>query len=255
MDLKVLGCHGGESPRHHCPAFLIDGRVCLDAGAITSMLSLKEQRKIEAVLVSHAHLDHVRDLAMLADTRAQQGGPPLTIVSTPGTIEILKKHFFNDKLWPDFSKIPERDNGTVSFRKIRPLCEAEVCGYRVRPLPVSHTIEAAAFIVGDGDTSLAYSGDTGPTDAMWDALRAQDDLSAVIMEVAFPNERQKLATVSGHHTPKTLERELKKLGSKRDLPVLLFHIKPVFQRTVERELSRIKARNNTLLDVGDEYVL
>ena len=59
-----------------------------------------------------------------------------------------------------------------------------------------------------------------------------------------------------HHTPRSLERELKKLGpARRDLPVLLFHIKPVFERTVEKELAKIRARNNTILQIGDEYVL
>ena len=108
----------------------------------------------------------------------------------------------------------------------------------------------------DGKTSVAYSGDTGPTEELWKALRAEKDLSALIMEVAFPNDQQRLAVDSGHHTPQTLEKELKKLGANlRDLPVLLFHIKPVFQRVVEKELTRIKARNNTLLRLDDEYVL
>jgi 3',5'-cyclic-nucleotide phosphodiesterase len=256
MDFKVLGCHGGESPKHQCPAFLVDGRVCLDAGSITNMLSLKEQQKIEAVIVSHAHIDHVRDLAMLADTRTQQGGPPLTIASTPGTIDVLKKHFFNDKLWPDFSKIPNLKNHTVVFQKLAPDKESEVCGYKVRPVPVDHTVEAAAIVVSDGETSLAYSGDTGPTEKLWKVLLSQPGLAALVMEVAFPNEQDKLAHDSGHHTPRSLEQELRKLGvEKRDLPVLLFHIKPVFQRVVERELARIKTRNTTILQIGDEYVL
>ena len=256
MDFKVLGCHGGESPKHQCPAFLIDGRVCLDAGSITNMLTLKDQQKIEAVVVSHAHMDHVRDLAMLADTRTQQGGPPLLIASTPGTIAVLKKHFFNDKLWPDFSKIPDHDRRTVVFKKLTPNRDNDVLGYRVRPIPVDHTVEAAALVVSDGSGSLAYSGDTGPTDALWRVLADQPDLRALVMEVAFPNEQQKLARDSGHHTPQSLARELKKLGpARRDLPVMLFHIKPVFQRTVEKELARICARNNTILQIGDEYVL
>jgi 3',5'-cyclic-nucleotide phosphodiesterase len=119
MDLKVLGCHGGESPKHQCPAFLVDGRVSLDAGSLTGMLTRKEQQKVEAVLVSHAHMDHVRDLAMLADTRTQQGGPPITIASTAATIKVLKQHFFNDKLWPDFSRIPERAEPTVKFQVLK----------------------------------------------------------------------------------------------------------------------------------------
>src|SRR5262245_51008503 len=153
MEFKVLGCHGGESPKHQCPAFLLDGRVCLDAGSITNMLTLKEQQRIEAVLVSHAHLDHVRDLAMLSDTRTQQGGPPLVIASTPGTIAVLKRHFFNDKLWPDFSKIPGQRNPTVTYQALKPERETMLCGFRVRPIMVDHSVEAAAFMVG-GDNGV-----------------------------------------------------------------------------------------------------
>ncbi len=256
MDFEVLGCHGGESPKHQCPAFMLDGRICIDAGSITNMLTLKQQQKIECVIVSHAHMDHVRDLAMLADTRTQQGGPPLTIASTPGTIDVLRRHFFNDKLWPDFSKIPNPDKRTLIFKKIKPRVVTEICGYKILPVPVDHTVEAAAFIVSDGKTTLAYSGDTGPTEELWTAMKQYDNLSALVMEVAFPNDQLKVAHDSGHHTPKTLEKELRKLGAKhRDLPVLLFHIKPVFQRTVERELARIKARNNTILRLGDQFLL
>ena len=255
MDFRVLGCHGGESPKHQCPAFMLDGRICLDAGSITNMLSLKEQQKVEAVVVSHAHLDHVRDLAMLADTRAQQGGPPLVIASTPGTIAVLKKHFFNDKLWPDFSKIPG-EKATVIYQNLKPEVPTDVCGYQVRLVPVHHTVEAAAIFVCDGTSTVAYSGDTGPTDRLWEVLAKEPHLRALLMEVAFPNEQDKLARDSRHHTPKSLELELKKLGVKqRDIPVLLFHIKPVFQKDTERQLSKIRARNNTILNIGDQYIL
>jgi cAMP phosphodiesterase len=255
MELKVLGCHGGESPKHQCPAFLLDGRVCLDAGSITNMLSLKEQQRIETVVVSHAHLDHVRDLAMLADTRTQQGGPPLVIASTPGTIAVLKRHFFNDRLWPDFSKIPD-SKPTVVFQSLKPETETELGGFRIRPVLVDHAVEAAAFVVSDGHSSIAYSGDTGPTERFWEVLQEQPNLRALIMEVAFPNEQAKLARDSCHHTPKSLERELKKLGvARRDLPVLLFHIKPVFQRQVEMQLAKLRTRNTSILNIADQYLL
>jgi cAMP phosphodiesterase len=256
MEFKVLGCHGGESPKHQCPAFLLDGRVCLDAGSITNMLTLKEQQRLEAVLVSHAHLDHVRDLAMLADTRTQQGGPPLTIASTPGTIAVLRKHFFNDKLWPDFSKIPAPGHPTVVFQALKPDVDSDLFGFRVQPVLVDHSVEAAAFLVGDGSGVLAYSGDTGPTEKLWKVLAREENLKALVMEVAFPNEQAKLALDSCHHTPKSLEAELKKLSIKqRDLPVLLFHIKPVFQEQTERQLAKVKTRNTTILSIGDQYLL
>ncbi len=256
MELRVLGCHGGETPNHRCPAFLVDQQLVLDAGAITGVLGLDDQRRIETVLVSHAHLDHVRDLAMLSDTRTQQGGPPITVASTPGTIAVLREHFFNNRLWPDFSRIPSPETPTLIYRQLSPGETVMLGDHRVTPVLVDHTVEACAFIVERGNASIAYTGDTGPTERLWHELEQRHNLKALIMEVAFPNQQAALAKVSGHHTPETLERELRKLPARhRDLPVLLFHIKPVFQQIVERELSRIEARNNTILNLGDEYVL
>ena len=66
------------------------------------------------------------------------------------------------------------------------------------------------------------------------------------MEVSFPNDEQRVATLSGHHTPKTLAADLKKLEKAKDLPFLLYHIKPSFQAKVESECARIKGVNLTV---------
>ncbi len=253
MDLKVLGCHGGETPKHRTTSFLVDDRLAIDAGAITGTLSLEEQRKIEAVVVSHAHMDHVRDLATIADNRCQQGGPTLTIAGTPATLEALQKHFFNNFLWPDFSKIETELGPTIRFQPILPEKPAEVGGLTVTPVLVSHTIETAGFVVRSGSKSLGYSGDTGPTDRLWEVLAETDDLTALLMEVSFPNDHSELAHVSGHHTPKTLDVELDKLDG-REIPVLLYHIKPVFQSPVERELAKLKHDNLNILQLDDHFL-
>ena len=98
MKIRVLGCHGGETPRHRTSSFLVDDTLAIDAGALTSALELPDQHKVQAVLISHAHMDHVRDLATIADNRCQQGGPPLEIVGLRSTLDVLRKHFFNDLL-------------------------------------------------------------------------------------------------------------------------------------------------------------
>ncbi|MFW6052259.1 MAG: MBL fold metallo-hydrolase [Myxococcota bacterium] len=255
MDLKILGCHGGETPKHRTSSFLVGDELAIDAGAVTSMLSLEEQRRIRSVLVSHPHMDHIRDLATIADNRCQQGGPPLEIVGTVATIDALKRHFFNDALWPDFSHIETPEGPTVRFRALEPEQVADVSGYRVTPVLVSHTIETAGFVIEGKGGSLAYSGDTGPTERFWEVLNARDDLRALLMEVSFPNEQEKLAHVSGHHTPATLARELSKLRAPEELPVLLYHIKPVFQAVVERELADVDGRNLSILQLGDEFLL
>ena len=254
MELRVLGCHGGQTNEHRTSAFLVDGRVAIDAGALTSELTLAEQRKLRAVLVSHCHMDHIRDLATLADTRCQSGGPTIVMAGTAGTIAALRTHYFNDLLWPDFSKIKTPLGPTIRYLVMRPEREVDIAGYRVRPVLVDHTVESAAFIVRRGRSTFAYSGDTGPTDRLWQVLSGVP-LKALLMEVSFPNNQQELATVSGHHTPKTLEVDLDKLGDRPGLPILLFHIKPSFERTVLRELSRIRDRNLTILSPGDTFIL
>lgn len=254
MDLKVLGCHGGETPRHRTSSFLLGDHLAIDAGAITGALSLREQQLITSVLVSHPHMDHVRDLATLADNRCQQGGPPIEIVGIPDTIKALKRHFFNDRLWPDFSKIMTPGGPTVTYRKVKPDKTIEVGGMQVTPVLVTHTIDTAGYIIADDSGSIAYSGDTGPTKHFWDVLNRRDDLRALLMEVSFPNEQDMLAKVSGHHTPATLAAELEKLKNHPDLPILLYHIKPVFQAKVEKQLAKIKKRNLQILQLEDQFL-
>jgi ribonuclease BN (tRNA processing enzyme) len=254
MELRVLGCHGGETPDHRTSAFLVDGRIGIDAGALTSELTLAEQKRVRAVLVSHCHMDHIQDLATLADSRCQAGGPTLLLAGTAATIAALKAHFFNDLLWPDFTRIKTPLGPTIQYRVMKPERIYDIGGYSVRAVLVSHTVESAAFVLRRGRSTIAYSGDTGPTKRLWEVLEGID-LKALLMEVSFPNSQQKLATASGHHTPQTLAAELEKLGERRDLPILLFHIKPTFERMVLRELSRIRGRNLSVLHPGDTFIL
>lgn len=262
MDLRVVGCHGGETPKHRTSGFLLrSGRrtIAIDAGCLTTGLTLKEQSALDAVLVSHGHMDHMKDLSTLADNRCQNNAPPLIIAGVAQTISILKKHFFNGLLWPDFAKIPTVEQPTIVYQILEPEQVTMIAGFEVKSIMVSHTIDSCAFLVRGPDGkggAIAYSGDTGPTDRLWEVLNEADDLRAMLMEVSFPNEQQRLATVSGHHTPATLGPELLKLKRHKDVPMLLYHIKPTFERVVERELSKIK--NGTelaVLRLGDEYDL
>jgi len=255
MELQVIGCHGGETPRHRTSAFVLDGRVAIDAGSLTSALDLPAQSRLEACLVSHAHLDHIRDLATIADNRAQNKCPPLVIAGTAQTIAILKKHFFNGLLWPDFTKIPSAKSPTIVYKILQPEVQTMIAGYKVRAIMVSHTIECCAFVIEGPSGALAYSGDTGPTDRLWEVLNETKDLRAMLMEVSFPNREQRLATASGHHTPRTLGIELRKHHRSKELPFILYHIKPVFQAEVEKECAKLRGLNLTVPNLGDNFLL
>jgi 3',5'-cyclic-nucleotide phosphodiesterase len=255
LQLRVVGCHGGETPKHRTCAFLLDERLSIDAGSLTSGLDLALQYKLEAVLVSHSHLDHIRDLATIADNRAQYGCPPLQIVGTRPTLDILKRHFFNDLIWPDFTQIPSKKEPTIVYKVLKPEVRVVIAGFGVRAIAVTHTIDTSAFIVDKDGAAIAYSGDTGPTDRLWEVLRREKDLRALLMEVSFPNGMQRLATLSGHHTPQTLVKDLAKYGRPKDLPTLLYHIKPAFQAEVEKQCSKLKGVELTVLTLGEQLLL
>ncbi|MBK8258410.1 MAG: 3',5'-cyclic-nucleotide phosphodiesterase [Polyangiaceae bacterium] len=255
MELRVIGCHGGETPKHRTSAFILGGNLAVDAGSLTSGMGVDEQAKLTACLVSHAHLDHIRDLATLADNRCQMRCEPLIVAGTTETLNALKRHFFNNYIWPDFSKIPSEDEPTIVFQELEFEKISVVAGYRVKAVEVSHTIEASGFIIADDHSTVAYSGDTGPTDRFWQLLNEEPNLRGLLMEVSFPDEEQGLATASGHHTPKTLAADLAKYKNPESLPTLLYHIKPVFQAMVERECARLKGLNLQVVELQDQFVL
>jgi cAMP phosphodiesterase len=256
VDLRVIGCHGGETPKHRTSAFIVDDVLAIDAGSLTSGMELKAQCALEAVLVSHAHLDHIRDLATIADNRNQNHAEPLVVAATRPTLAALKKHFFNGLLWPDFSKIPNARRPAIRYLELGLEKPVTIAGYKIKAIPVSHTIDTCAFTVRGKDGVLAYSGDTGPTDRLWEVLRETEGLKAMLMEVSFPNEEHRLARVSGHHTPETLLEDMKKLGpAARELPTLLYHIKPSFQATVERQCAKLRGVNLSVCALGDQFIL
>ncbi|NUP04739.1 MAG: 3',5'-cyclic-nucleotide phosphodiesterase [Polyangiaceae bacterium] len=255
MELHVIGCHGGETPKHRASTFLIDGTLAIDAGAVTRGLDLDQQGKLEACLVSHAHLDHVRDLATLADNRCQMRSAPLVVAGSKATIQSLKQHFFNGVLWPDFSVIPSGTPGrsTIEFLELDDEVPTVVAGRTVRAIAVSHTIDCSGFVVESNGASLAYSGDTGPTDRLWEVLDATPNLRAMLIEVSFPDREAGLARVSGHYTPASLALDLKKFRRAASTPTFLYHIKPLYQREVETECSRLTGLSLEVPRIDDVF--
>ena len=88
-------------------------------------------------------------------------------------------------------------------------------GLSIRAIRVSHIVPTTGFVVEDKTGAVAYSSDTAPTERFWEIVNETRNLKAVIVETSFPNELQDLANVSGHLTPQTLDRELRKLEARR----------------------------------------
>jgi ribonuclease BN (tRNA processing enzyme) len=195
-------------------------------------------------------MDHVASLPFLVENVFGRNGSPLEIVAPEEVLAALREHLFNDALWPDFSRLPNDTGPTVSFRAIPTDTPCEVGGLVATAVPVSHVVPTCGYILEDAAACIVFSGDTGPTDALWQKARARSDVKGVFVECSFPNALQHLADVSRHLTPATLRKEMEKLPP--DAPIYLYHMKPP---TLERLRADVAALGNgrvSLLADGDE---
>lgn len=236
MEIRVLGCYGGEMPGHRTTCLMLDNRLLIDAGAVTAALPLKDQAKIEAIVLSHAHLDHIRDLAFLADNIFGKRDQPVRIYGLPETIAVLRDHVFNAWVWPDFSKLPKPDDPVISFHELKPGEPAEIAGFELTPVRVNHTVEAAGYLIKNGDRTMIFSGDTGPTHELWKRANQQNSLHALFIEASFPDRLSELAETTGHLTPALAARELEKINH-NGFPVYVFHMKPQYLKEILGELE------------------
>ena len=274
MQVRVLGCHGGETPRHRTTSFLIDERITIDAGAVCRSLSLEEQVKIDHMLISHSHMDHVKDLALLADQVIGRRATPVTLHCGPETAETLHSSYFNNYLWPDFTKIPTPQTPVMRIQVHEPATpfrvppagaaatkgrapkkpKALVAGeYEVRYVPVTHPVESMAMIIRGASGSILYTSDTGPTTKLWQAANGTEDLRGMFVELSFPNHMQALADVAGHFTPQTLDTEMKKIKRRDEIPLFVYHLKPAFYEVTKNELSALRLKNMHLVELTDEF--
>ena len=252
MKIRVLGAYGAEGLAQRPSAFLVNDKILIDGGTVGGALSTAEQVQIEHALISHSHLDHIAGLAFLTETLALCQAPvPLTISSLEPVVKALRASVFNDIVWPDFSHLPDPSKPIVKYRALAEEAEHAVGDVWVTPVPVNHTVPCSGFLVHDGTSAIAYSGDTGPTDALWKAAGEVGMLRAVILECAFPNRMGWLAEIAKHMTPDLIRRELDKLPA--DVPVLIFHVKPQFHDEIGEELGEIAGHRISFLEQDKTY--
>jgi cAMP phosphodiesterase len=254
VRLRVLGCSGGELPGHRTTCFLVDGRLAVDAGALTASLPLRDLARLEDVVLTHGHLDHVKDVPLVADLLAGLRRRPLRVHASAACADMLRRHVFNGVLWPDFTRLPSRARPAIEIRPFAPGRTFRAGRYAIHPVPVNHPVESVGFLVSDGKARFAVSGDTGPTEALWRRVSAARGLRALLVETSFPNSMQALADRSGHLTPDTLAGELAKV-KRGGYPVYLYHLKPAHAADLRRDLARLALDGVRILEMGDEFLL
>src|SRR5271169_1071118 len=235
MKLRILGCSGGISGNLRTTSMLLDHDVLIDSGTGVGDLSLTELSVIDHIFVTHSHLDHVACIPFLVDTVNPMRDRPLTIHATEATIEILRQHLFNWKIWPDFTQIPDERQPYMRYRTIEVGRTVEIGGRKITALPANHTVPAVGFRLDSGLASLVFSGDTTVNDALWDEVNGMDNLRYLIIETAFSNAEKDLAILSKHLCPSMLADELRKLKHKPE--IYITHLKPGEIELTMQEIS------------------
>jgi ribonuclease BN (tRNA processing enzyme) len=237
MDILVLGAHNCGRHNFKLVSLLIDDVLAIDAGALTSSLSLEEQKKIKALLLTHQHYDRVWDVPALAMSLFL-GGATTRIYSIPAALDVLARNLLNDEIYPDFRHKPEQ-KPTVSFSVIEPHKAELIEGYTVLAVPVSHSVPTVGYQVTAADgKKFFYTGDTGPGLAdCWRQISPQ----LLIIEVTASEKYIEWAIRAGHLTPALLKQELASFQKvKGYLPrVVAIHMNPSLEEEIAAGLAAV----------------
>lgn len=225
MRLRVLGCSGSiGGQQNRTTSFLVDHDILIDAGTGVGDLSLAELTLIDHIFVTHSHLDHVNSIAFFLDSVGALRPKPVTVYATGPTIAILKKNLFNWDIWPDFTVIPTPEQPFLRYQEIAVGKVIALDGRKITVLPAIHTVPAVGYQLDSGKSSLVFTGDTGPNDALWEAVNRIENLKYLIIETAFSDKDRELAKLAQHLCPSMLADELAKL--KRRAEIYITHLKP-----------------------------
>ncbi len=184
VRLTVVGC-AGSFPNAQSPAscYLVehDGhRLVLDLGngalgALQRHVELVWPGGLDAVVLSHCHVDHCADAASLYVQRHYAPTPATEVLPIIGPSDarhrLASVYGMTD---------PAPLDAQFDFR---PLSGVQRVGpFTITSVPAAHPVEAYSIRVEAGGRSLVYSGDTGPTAGLV-ALAAGADLA--LFEASF----------------------------------------------------------------------
>ena len=176
MKLTVVGCSPAwPNPGGAQSGYLVEGpgRLLLDCGpGVLGRLRERESwPTVDAIAITHFHLDHWGDLVpwvwgAMYGPGCKAEAPELLL--PPGGREVLAD--LGERLGS--AEMFER---TFRVSEYREDAAVRAAGFELTPLRVPHyTIESYGFRVANETRVLAYSGDSGPSDALADLARDAD---------------------------------------------------------------------------------
>lgn len=167
---------------------LVDGRLLLDCGPAAPVNAQRvgaDLAAVEAVLVTHAHSDHLDPSFLLH--RSWVSDQPLTVYGPAAVVAACRPWLAPDQTAVRLVEVTAGD-------------AVEVCGYSVDVVPAAHEAfgEAVLYRVQDAGASVLYATDTGPWAPGALAALGGTTLDLVLLEETF-GDRSDLAGDGHHH--------------------------------------------------------
>jgi phosphoribosyl 1,2-cyclic phosphodiesterase len=252
VEIQILGAHLTELKGARLTSLLIDGALVVDAGGVTSALSLSEQKKIKTVFLTHHHFDHTRDLVTLAANAAYYWQGQLKVYALRYTLDVVTSCLLDGKIYTNFLEYPSKEKPTLILEAIEPYSKKTIAGYDVLAVPVKHSVPAVGYqITSPDDKSLFYTSDTtvGISDC-WQHISPQ----LLITEVAGPNKYRDWLKKAGHFCAGFLKEELIQFRRlKGYLPrVIVIHIGNPYEQEIKEEVAQVAQELEADISLGYE---
>ena len=222
MRLTVLGsCGAWPEPQQACSGFLVehDGfRLVLDLGYATvpRLLSHLDAGQVDAVVISHGHPDHCADLNPLLRARALRDDPPapLPVYAPAGALDAVLALDRKEML-----------GSSYLLHDVVPGTSLSIGPFEVDTRLLPHWLPNLGVRLTAAGRSLAYTGDSGPSDEVVTLARNADLLlaEATHLEPVAPDIRPYMSS------PAVAGRQAEAAGAGR---VLLTHLWPGTDRTL-----------------------
>jgi ribonuclease BN (tRNA processing enzyme) len=230
MKLTVLGAHGtwplpggattGYLLRHDGFALWVD----LGTGTIANLQRHVDMVDVDAAVISHRHPDHLVDIypffyALLFHPQSPRGLP---LFAAPEVFDHARS-LLSDSGGAEMADV-------FDLRTVEPGDVFEAGPFTVRTAQMQHPVPTLGMRIEAGGAVLAYSADTGPTDALVDLAR---DADLLLSEATWPDPPEGARSIhlsggqAGEHAARAGAGSL-----------MLTHIWPTYERSTVAERAR-----------------
>ena len=249
---STFDAQGVATLEQRLTCFLIDDCVAVDAGSIALALPNAQRSNVKDIIITHPHMDHIASLPIFIDDLYPSLQEPMRIYATEEVIGLLERDVFNWNVYPRFSDLKNDFGPVMEYVPIPIKKPFSVAHLTVVAVPVNHIVPTVGLVVSDGKRSVAFSSDTAETEDFWKILNQMKELDALLVEASFPNRMAKLADVSRHFTPASLEQELKKL-THNGMDIMAVHLKPSYRDEIVEQLNALNIPKLSVMEPGRVY--